>query len=689
MTSRTDTDDRQEVRWHAWGDDAFRLAREQGKLILLDVGATWCHWCHVMDRETYEDDEVSRLLNERFIPVRVDRDRLPDVDAHYQRAAPLAGGGGNGWPLTVVLAPDGDVLFRATYLPPRRSERAGGMPGLLEILPRLDDYWQQHAGEVRQAGEQMREALAEAEAPAAPGEVTDERIETVAAGIRDAYDAEHGGFGTAPKFFSVAALELLSRLAWKGDDSARDMLTHTLERMAAGGVFDQLAGGFHRYSVDARWHVPHFEKMADDNAALLKLYADAYALTGAETLAEAARRTLDWIVSTLTAPGGRGFYASMDADVGPDDDGDYFTWTADAFRDAVGDGKMADVAASYYGVDDIGDMHSRPGRNVLRAARDVEQTARALDAEPAEVARLVERARERLLDARARREAPGVDTVLLADVNGMMIDAHLTAWCRLGDPAAGERALAALDAAREALRDDRGVFAHVREGGRLLRVGLLSDQGWMLRALLGGYAVSGEPRYQHDARSVADYVLEELTDDAGRLLSGPPLDTDPPAGVRPTSRWEDAPGRNPASVAAEALLELGRLTGEQRYGEAAAAVLRGLPDELRREHGLFYSGWGVAAETLLHGPRTVTVVGPADDASTARLTEAARRAYVPGPPALQLDAKLPAHTEQLRRMQVDPPPEAPAALVCGRDACLPPATTEEQLSDRLTRLASL
>ncbi len=331
------------IEWMEWGPEAFDRARREDKLILLDSGATWCHWCHVMDRRTYDDPEAAALISARFIPVRIDRDRLPDVDARFQHDQPLIASQGGGWPLTAVVTPEGRTLFKATFLPPRTDPHFAGGPGLIELLTYLDSYWRQHRQEVQAASEELECESAEhpAQAFAAPGKVSMEQVEIVLAGLRDAYDNAHGGFGSAPKFYLPAALELLAARSWTGDSSAREMFVRTLEAAARGGVYDQLGGGFHRYSVDERWHVPHFEKMAYDNAALLGLYADAYALTGREAFRRVAGQTAEWMSDTLADPRGRGFYASQDADASSDDDGDYYTWTAAEIRMLLGNDALA------------------------------------------------------------------------------------------------------------------------------------------------------------------------------------------------------------------------------------------------------------------------------------------------------------------------------------------------------------
>ncbi len=673
-----------EIAWADWGEEAFARARREDKLILLDSGATWCHWCHVMDRLTYEDAEVIRLVNERFIAVRIDRDRLPDVDACYQRAAPLVESRGNGWPLTVVITPEGYTLYKATFLPPRAGGPYVARIGLVELLQRLDRLWRTNRERVNEAGAAMRERSAEQFETAftEPGEVTGATVDEVAAALADGYDAAHGGFGSAPKFFTVGGLEMLLVRAWAGDTRAREMLAATLDAMARGGVYDQVGGGFHRYSVDARWHVPHFEKMAADNAALLALYANAHALTGRHGYARLARQTRQWIARVLTDPDTGGFYASQDADVGGDDDGDYFTWTIDEARAALGE--QAKVALAFYAIDDEGDVHGRPGRNVLHVPKSAAQVARLLDMEEQRVTEAVAEARRKLLAAREQRQAPAVDKTIFADLNGMLIDAHLTMYERLGEEEAKGAAIAALRTVLDTLRGAGGVFAHFRENSELRRPGLLADQAWMARALLHAYAVTLERRYLDAALRSADSILAALTADDGGFLSRPASATTRPAAVAPSRSWDDSPGRSAASVAAQMLLDLGHVTGEGRYAVAARKALASFAGGVSRQWGLFFGGYAVAAEHSLHGPRTIVVAGAGPAANA--LAGAARRAYVPGGLVMALRHGVKADRAILGRL-IGAAGERPAAYVCRGTACLAPAYDPEDLRGRLSELA--
>ncbi|MHC4984111.1 MAG: thioredoxin domain-containing protein [Planctomycetota bacterium] len=672
-----------QIKWLQWGPEVFERAKREDKLILFDSGATWCHWCHVMDHVTYEDPEVIRLVNDKFIPVRIDRDRLPDVDAKYQREVPIVRSAAGGWPLTVVITPEGYTLYKATFLPPRKDPRYGAAVGMIQLLEALETYWRDHRTEVAEAGRYLPgyDAAALQGVPATRAQPTEKLIDEIFSGVEAAYDEAHGGFGHAPKFYYSPAVELALARAWAGSERARQIAIKTLESISRGGVCDQIGGGFHRYSVDANWHVPHFEKMAYDNAALLAAYSNAYALSGRHDFARAARETLRWIARVLTAPEGRGFYASQDADVGAGDDGDYFTWTLDEVHDVLG--ADAEAVISYYSIDSEGDVHGRPGRNVLHVPKTISQLARLLESDEKTLAETIRSARDKLLAARRRRTAPSVDKTLFADLNGMMIDAHLTAYERLAESRAQIAALKALDYLLANLRDERGVFAHYRDG-ELRSVGGLADQAWMARALIHAYAVTSRPKYLDAVVALADFILAELVAEDGGLLSRPRPATSGPAALAPARRWDDAPSRSAASVAAEVLLDIGYLTGDEKYNEAGSKALASIAGGVSRDWGPFLGGYALGLERLLNGPRTVIIVG-SGDLRAAELADTARRAYIPGGLVLTGDASVAEQAALLERLGY-PAANEPVAYVCRGNVCLAPAHTPEELQHRIELL---
>src|SRR5947199_640838 len=402
---------RQPIQWHEWGEEAFEKAKRENKPILLDIGAVWCHWCHVMDRESYEDPEIASLINQNFIAIKVDRDERPDVDSRYQSAVQAISGQG-GWPLTGFLTPEGKPFYGGTYFPPKDHY---GRPSFRRILLSLSQAYHEKNNEVQESAESVMQAISQAEAFAGKsGSLRSHMLDHIAESALKLYDEEHGGFGTAPKFPHPSAMDLLlQRYVETGHDSLLNIVTNSLEKMARGGVYDQLAGGFHRYSVDEHWIVPHFEKMSYDNSELLKNYAHAYQLTGNEVFAFVARDIIHWMDAWLTDREHGGFYGSQDADYSLDDDGDYFTWTLAELRQALAPDE-ARVMELYYDVEAHGEMHHNPAKNVLWIARNPDEIAKSLGLEESTVRLTIAKAKRQMLAARKPRPTPYLDTTMYA-----------------------------------------------------------------------------------------------------------------------------------------------------------------------------------------------------------------------------------------------------------------------------------
>ena len=643
-----------------------------------------------MDRVTYQDAEVVELVSQRFIPVRIDRDRLPDVDALLQRSPALINpmGSAGGWPLTVVLTPEGDMLMKATFLPPHASSKYGAPIGLVELLNSVDSLWLERRQSVNKAVKQLREKTTQGfgEIYYRPGTPGQKHLDEIFAGLSSAYDPAHGGFGSAPKFYAHSALEFLLLRAWEGNEQAETMLTDTLRAIGAGGVHDQLGGGFHRYSVDERWGVPHFEKMAYDNAGLLANYANAYSLTGRDDFARIARTTFEWIDQVLTDPDRRGFYASQDADVDLNDDGDYFTWTKREIAQVL-DGHQTELMGTYYGVDEVGEMDTRTGRNVLQVTKTPEQLSKLLDRDVQEIARATASAQAKLLGVRKKRPTPGVDKTIFADLNGMLIDAYLTLYERLGEEKAREIALDVLDNILHDLRDERSVFAHYSQDGSLYRIGLLADQAWMGKALLHAYQVTLDERYLRATATLGTYIMEHLTAEDGGFISAPTQGLHRPEAVTPMRSWDDSPSRSASSVAGQMLIDLGYLTGEKQYSEAAANALSSFAAGIEQRLATFFSGYGLSVDRLLNGPRIVLIVGTTGDSATQELLRTGRRSYIPGALVIAIDPNVPSQGQLLRRLGYTGG-ERPIAYVCRARTCLPPAHTPDQLKQRIGQLRS-
>src|ERR1700686_2371849 len=432
----------QPIQWHEWGAEAFAAAQRENKPMLLDIGAVWCHWCHVMDRESYDDPEIAAIVNEHFIAVKVDRDERPDIDSRYQAAVQAVSGQG-GWPLTAFLTPDGKPFYGGTYFPPSDGY---GRPSFKRVLLSIANAYKEKHGDVVEQAKMVEQAIAQSESPAGrDGRISPSIIQAIQQSAFKMFDPQNGGFGQAPKFPHPSALDLLiEQYARTGDDAARNVIVTTLEHMANGGVYDQLAGGFHRYSVDERWVVPHFEKMCYDNSELLKNYVHAYQATGSELFANVARDIIRWMDEWLSDRQRGGFYASQDADISMDDDGDYFTWTLDEARTVLTEEEVQ-VAALRYDINEVWEMHHNPAKNVLYVRAPIEEIGRRLNLGPEGVSELLESAKKKMYAARLKRKTPYVDKTVYVGWNSMCVSAYLEAAKVLNLDEARRFALRSLD----------------------------------------------------------------------------------------------------------------------------------------------------------------------------------------------------------------------------------------------------
>jgi uncharacterized protein len=662
----------QRIEWHPWGAEPFEIAKRTGRPILLDIGASWCHWCHVMDEGTYSDAEVARLLAQSFVAVKVDRDENPEVDRRYQRQVGALTGEG-GWPLTGFLTPDGEVFLGGTYFPPTDGH---GRPGFRRVLKEVARLWTEEPERIRQNATAVRDSLARMRARrSVAGAPLEEFIGGVRADILSSFDPVHGGFGTAPKFPHPTSVSFLLWDAFaNGSDRSADEARETLLRMADGGMYDQLGGGFHRYSVDEGWHIPHFEKMGVDNAALLGAYVEGAQRFGDARLEDTVRGILAWAREVLEDPAG-GFGASQDADNAPGDDGNYFTWTRGEFREVLS-GDELKFATRFFGLGTDGRMHHDPERNVLFRMLSLEEAAEslALDGGPAATLARVSAA---LRTARARRPVPTVDRALYADISGRFVASFARAGAFLADPSVTADARRAADRfLHEAYRPDVGV-AHRLDPSGATGFGLLEDQVAFASGLIELAGATADAQYVTPATRLLELVDREfrgedglLRDIAPRLYDGPPLG----AIEEPSYPLEDSPHLASNAGAALAFVRLGSLLKVESWREKAVALL--VPVAARiGSAGLFASGSALAAGLTLTGPASVVVEGRGPRADA--LYAAARRAWHPNvwvfrgvPPApFSLPAELAASATDAE----------PRALVCFGSSCAPPVTDPNEI----------
>jgi uncharacterized protein YyaL (SSP411 family) len=552
------------VDWLAWGPAALTRAREEDKPLLVSIGYSACHWCHVMERESFEDPRTAAVMNESFVCVKVDREERPDVDALYMEAVQGMTGRG-GWPLNVFLTPEQLPFYGGTYFPPEPRQ---GMPSWTQVLQAIAESWEQNREEIRTGSERLRGKLSGASqlSPSQRPSATD-TLETAVARLRESFDPRHGGFAGppthAPKFPQASALEFL---LLRGE---REMTLATLRAMAAGGIHDQLGGGFARYSVDAAWTVPHFEKMLYDNALLARVYLHGWQAFEAEDLREVCVDTLEWALREMRGPEG-GFYAALDAD-SEGIEGRYYVWTVAELREILG--VDADAAIAWFGASEEGNFvdphHPRPGLNVLQD-RSAHQSDGSTRPEP----EARERIRATLLAARERRVRPGLDDKRLVSWNALMIAALAEAGAALsgvcGHPYT-DAAVACAEFVLGELRDDRGRLLRTYSAGQAKLDAYLEDHAFLLEALIALFEATCEERWFTEATRLADEMIARFADpEQGGFFS---TASDGEALIARRKDIEDTPIPSGSSSAAVGLLRLAQLTGEEEYERHALSVL--------------------------------------------------------------------------------------------------------------------
>ncbi len=565
----------QKIDWYPWSEEAFERAEKENKPVFLSTGAIWCHWCHVMAKECFEDEEIVRILNERFVSIKLDRDERPEIDRRYQRAV-AAMGNGSGWPLSVFLTPDKKPFFGGTYFPP---EDASGRPGFKNVLKTVADFYLTKKGEVLEYADNLSAFLKPE--TSAKGEINRSLLEQAEGAIVSQFDPQNGGFGSSPKFPMPGALEfLIGRFFFTGRESTGHAVKKTLEAMAKGGFHDQLGGGFHRYSVDEGWIMPHFEKMADDNAWLLKNYINAYSLFDESYFREVAEDITRFLRNVLSDPAG-GFYASQDADVTPDDEGGYFTWTDEDFKRVLTGVEYK--VLSLHLCHEKGTMHHNESKKVLFIAHEPEEIAKETGMDPDRVKEIIGSGRKKLLQERDMRKAPFIDRTLYTSLNGMLIAACLCAFRVLRDEWLRDFSLKSLERIMASRFIDNKLFhsAGVRA--------VLDDYIYLIEALIGAYEVTGKRSYLDRAAKMMDLCTERFWD----KNSGGFFDTDEKVlGIR-LKAVEDIPHPSSNSLGIVQMLKLYHMTANESYLLSAEAALKAFSGDAKDMgiHGgyLFYA----------------------------------------------------------------------------------------------------
>ncbi|MCI4346412.1 MAG: thioredoxin domain-containing protein [Thermoplasmata archaeon] len=672
----------QPIDWYPWGSEPFELARRTNRPVLLDVGASWCHWCHVMDEGTYADAEVARLLAQHFVAVKVDRDENPEVDRRFQRQVGALTGEG-GWPLTAFLTPEGEVFLGGTYFPPKDGM---GRPGFRRVLEEVSRLWKEEPEKVRANAEAVRGALERAAHRAGPTPEAASFLDAVRQDLGARADPLNGGYGDAPKFPHPIAVrfELVDGVR-SGSPAILARARLTLEKMAEGGVYDQVGGGFHRYAVDSAWRIPHFEKMGVDNAALLELYAEAAAFFDAPAFDAVLRGIVGWAGQTLGDTAG-GFGSSQDADNAPGDDGGYFTWSRPELKQVL-EATEYRLIARGFGIGTEGRMPHDPDQNVLFRLLSPEEAAEGLGLDAATLASSWASALTKLAAARARRPMPAVDRSLYSDINGGFIAGFARAGTVLSDGSTIALARRAADRFLASAYDPARGMAHLLDGEEAAGWGLLEDQVEFARGLLELAVATGLPVYLERAKTILGLVERNylrpdglLADLSPELYDGPEVGAATPG--PPT--LEDSPHLSANAGYALAEIRLAALTGDLALLEKVRTRLALLRANVARS-GLFAAGTALACALVEEPPARVVVEG--GGALAEELFRAARRSWHPNlavfrgtpPVPFSLPEELGAGATGTRE---------PRALLCFGTRCLAPITDPTRIAPALRERGS-
>ena len=660
------------VDWYPWGEEALGRARQEDRPILLSIGYSACHWCHVMERESFENEDIAVLMNDNFVNIKVDREERPDLDAVYMEAVQMMTGSG-GWPMTVFLTPEGRPYYGGTYFPP---EDRGGMPGFPRLLAAASQAYHTNKGEIDRVTRQLAEQMGRTgQMPRGFTPLTTEVMHNAYSQLATQFDHLNGGFGSAPKFPQPMTPEFLLRYNRHGFNArALEMVELTLQKMAHGGMYDQVGGGFHRYSTDAYWLVPHFEKMLYDNALLARLYLHAWQVTGNPLYRRITEETLDYVLREMTDPAG-GFYSAQDAD-SEGVEGKFFVWTPDELRSLLVED--ADLVMGYYGVTERGNFE---GANILNVPRPPEEYASQRGVSEDDLSAAVQRARAVLLDVREQRIHPLLDDKVLTSWNGLMLRSFAESGAALGRPDY-------LDAARKnagfllaSMRGPDGRLLRTWRNGEAKLNGYLEDYACLADGLLSLHEATLEPRWLQDAVSIADGMNALFWDDAvgGFYDTGSDHET---LVIRPRDVFDNAQPCG-GSVATDVLLRLGVVTGNDDYSSKGATPLRAMQQLLGRAPAAT-GHWLGALDFYVSLPREIVIVGPAGDPATTSMLDEVSQRFMPNRVLVGVSdpANPPLKDSPLLEQRVMQD-GLPTAYVCENYACQLPVTDPAALAVQL------
>ena len=656
------------VDWYPWGEAAFTAAREQDKPVFLSVGYSACHWCHVMERESFENEAIAAILNDRYISIKVDREERPDVDQIYMTAVQLITRRG-GWPMSVFMTPDGQPFYGGTYWPPTQRM---GMPGFRDILLKLHDYWVNRRDEVLSSAGELVTAIRSFSTPDAfAGELSLSTLRLAEKALLRSVDRKEGGFGGAPKFPHPMDLRVLLR-CWQrfGTEDAISAAQLTLDKMAGGGIYDQLGGGFHRYSTDAHWLVPHFEKMLYDNALLVPAYLEGWQATGNEQYLTVVRETLDYVLREMFQPGG-GFYSTQDAD-SEGEEGKFFVWT-EAEVDELLPAADSQLFKAAYDVSRDGNWE---GHTILNRPNPLPEVARSCGISLNEFTDTLDRSRETLLESRSHRVAPGRDDKILVSWNGMMLAACSRAGAVLKEPryiAAAEKSALFIAAT---LRDPAGRLLHCYKDGQARLMAYLDDYACLIDGLVELYQATGSGEWIDLAVEFADQMLAHFADPQGGFFYT--ADDHEELIARSKDAQDNAtPSGN--GMAATALLKLAALTGRNNYREAAAGTLQAVGEVL--EKSPLAAGQSLIALDFLLGPVTECVLIDGLDQTADELQQTFHQQFLPRTVVARSHVRKSAHVAELFANR--PAQRHALAFVCSQETCQSPTSEPQRLQEVL------
>jgi uncharacterized protein YyaL (SSP411 family) len=661
------------VDWYPWGEEALARSKKEDKPILLSIGYSSCHWCHVMEKESFENEAIAEIMNQRFINIKVDREERPDLDELYMNAVQVMTGSG-GWPMTVFLTPALIPFHAGTYFPP---EDRGGMPGLTKILVVVSDYYRSHRGEVEKMEAQLQNALHQiAEINPSREAMSDQVLSKAFDALESQFDPIYGGFGKAPKFPGSMALSFLLRY-WKskGSKKALEMVERTLEKMAQGGIYDHLGGGFHRYSVDERWLIPHFEKMLYDNALLSRTYFEAYQATQKVRYRRVGEEILNYVLREMKSPEG-GFYSTQDAD-SEGEEGKFYVWTRDEIKKVLGKEKGTPFCA-YYGVGTEGNFEG--GASVLNIASTLENVSQLYGTSVEDLGKLLEEGREKLYAEREKRVKPGRDEKILTSWNGLMISSFVDGFRVAGN----EKYLkGAVDAARFILQE-------MRKGGHLMRVfnkgksrvtGYSEDYAFLIQALIDLYEATFEMEWLKEAEDLNRRMIHQFWDErnGGFFFTGVENES---LIARSKNPYDSAiPSAN--SIAVFNLIRLGYLTGEESLKQKAEQILH-LFHSFLDQHPSGFAQM-LSGLSFFLDPQEVGIIGSKNDLKTKSMLKEIYLAYLPNKILSLRDPQDSVEGSWFPFLREKKVQEVPTTFVCKGFTCLPPVRNEKELKKILER----